>query len=215
MNDNEQYSDIFDRLADRRFADQAGLDDDDYVFKPKKNTKVETQEDTAINDELKSRTEKLSALRDENERWEKVRREAQRNKLDPKRIAKVSQRISEIFFEIQEHERFIEKNGKAWKQKREIESIEQQIDQLESERAGLDSKLALLNERLRTLRPYKASDDYQNDPQTLNTNDEDEFESLANMIAERRKACQEAGEYNSTHGVVIKNPQPTRDDTFF
>lgn len=187
-----------------------------------KNIEIET--------EMKERMEFIREKTDESKKLEGMRNKAIAAKLDPAKIAKVSRQISKLFFEIQEHEKWIERHGSSFKEKKEIGALEQTIEQLEAERANIEQQLENARTRLRKLKPYSAGDDYTNNPASAGfvkdnkgkwiasstQDEEDDQESLARVIDARRKACQEAGEYNGeTRGRQILRRANADDDTLF
>lgn len=230
--DDENCPDIFDRLAESKYSDQADID---TVFPSTQNKKLNssTKQDTKflirLNDrdsdedlsdiedqlevtEIKRKEEELQKLKSEHSRWEKVRHQAQQNKIDSKRIAKVSQKISEILFKIQDLETYIEKHGKNYKQKREILQMELEIKHLEVERSNIVMKLDIITEKLGKLRPYNEKQDYTNDPKNAEIDAEDDYAILAKLISERRNSAIETNEYNGdpkviSKGVRIINPK--------
>jgi hypothetical protein len=213
---DDNCPDLFDKLAEERFTSQADVeyssirttrttessDDEDIL---------ESIEEDILTKEIQQRHEKIKELQLESSRWEKVLHHAQQNNIDVKRIAKVSRKISQILFEIQDNESWIEKYSKGHKQRKEIERIEKEIEQLENEHTAIETKLDILVERLRVLKPYNARNDFQNDPKGV-VDDEESFESLAKLIDKRRKDAIAANEYNgdpkiTSRGVIIKNPK--------
>ena len=233
---SENCPDIFDRLAEERYMQQAdydsifdhapvhsnvkkkpvqidevdNIDDLDADDRESLEAEIESIEaDIRINEELALRQEKLKSLRAECARWESVRTQARGNKIDATRIAKVSTKIAQLLMEIKDHESWIEKNSSEYKKRQEIDRLEHEIQSIEDERTALDGKLEILTEKLRTLKPYNAESDYHNNPNFV---DDEEFENLAKLIDSRRKAAIAANEYNgdpniTSRGVVIKNPK--------
>lgn len=229
MSDDENCAEIFDRLAEQRFCDQAEINDSVFSSKSTKKTSKKTvtvpaSPESSVSDEdlqsieveseMVTRKNKIETLSNELVRWEKVRIDAQRNRIDATRIAKVSQKIGQLEFQIRDHETWIERNGNSFKLKKEIKDLEILIDELEQEKFSIDSRMEVATERLRKLRPYSAASDFQNNPKNSSIDNEDEYDSLAKLIAERRRLARESGEYGgdptqTSRGVRIKNPSRT------
>ncbi len=160
--------------------------------------------------QIEEKTLILAELRRDHEKWTRVRDVAVRTKKEARLIGKLSTKINKIFFEINDAEKFIEQHGASAAKLREIRMLESQIEQLELERVSIDQRIEFSVGRLRALRPYSQADDFHNNPSAISRaaqeEEEDDQDRLAALVAQRRKACQDAGEYNNTTRGRIFNP---------
>lgn len=230
MSDSDDNCSNFERLAASKFASQADLSDDDSVFfsskpKTKLKAKVENDDDdlTKFAEEIQGGgsgvdQSKINKLRVDIAKWEAVRVRAQLQNADQVKIDKVIKKIRELNTEV-EH---LSRPTLTMKQEKEITKLEQDIKMLEQERCELDSRISIMQGRLRQLKPHRDTDDWSNDPSQLggrvvgnkfieDKTGDDDYEQLALMIAKRRIAAQSSGQYNSDSHVRIRNPAPTRD----
>jgi chromosome segregation ATPase len=187
---------LFEEIAEKRFYAQAGLERDSAFCADDGRT-------------VESSKEKINELKQELERWTKVRVQALKKGVDQARIGKVSQKINQLQLEIMEHENYIETTSSEYKERKQINDLKSSIEQLEQQRASIDTELAELSRRLRELDPNAS--DMTNDPSTLH-DDDDAFEQLADMITERRRLAIESNDCNgdpnvTSRNVVIKNPK--------
>lgn len=160
----------------------------------------------------------VAKLTEEIAKWEAVRTKARSQKIDTARITKVDRKIKELRDELS-----VATQTTA-SQDREIQRLERELQDLETERAAIELKITAKAARLRQLKPHSTSEDWLNDPSQLGGRvmngkfvedqdvGEDDYQQLSSMMAERRRAAQAAGQYNSESGhVKIKNPAYTRD----
>lgn len=198
MSDYDEKEEMFARLAEAKYAQQADLDD--YVT----DTSEETAKPEVSTDEIIEKKNRIEELKKNQKHWEFVRSKAIKQKIDSKRIGKVTQQINKIVAEIAEAEHWLrEQVNPETKRQNEIDRIEGEIDTLEQERNHIENRLEMLAERLRALKPHSEDADYINDPRQLYVDEEEDMERLYELMAERRRACQEAGEYNSSNNFKV------------
>ena len=230
MSDSEN-DDIFERLATSKYATQANLSDEETVPKNKpkptkaKHTRVVVADDDLDLEDLAAEvgavdTARIAELRKEIQKWEAVLHKAQTQKVDKARVAKVLKKIKELQDELAKMQ-----PTTSHAQDLEIQKLERDIQALESEQLALNQKITAKIARLDELRPHLARADFLNDPSQLGgrivdgkfiedvDEGEDDYQQLAQMMSDRRRAAQSSGQYNSESGhVKIKNPKQTTDD---
>jgi hypothetical protein len=196
----EDDLDEFELLAEQRFREQGDVDSvfssSKHVKKPVK--KVEVKEESDDDDDLADITlevevseanAKIAKLKEEHAVWTTVQTKAIREKLDSKRLAKVSQKISSLYMEMIKLEDFVEKHGSKFKNSKKINELRQRIDQLELEKSGIVNQLETAYEELRAIDPTAREDD--TDSRIVPSEDEDEeYERLHKMMNERRATLQ-------------------------
>lgn len=190
-----EKSERFDKLVEDRFVEQADLNeryDTDSVF------------DKELSFDRLKITEEHGTLVNEKKYWESVRETAVKNKLSLEKIGKISQKISSLVFKISDLEEQLSKHDEK---PENIEAIEKEIQELEEERANISSKLDVLYAKLQGVKPDAPT---LNNPKKIDEfDDEREYLEILESINKRRKAGQEAGEFNTegmSSGVKIKHP---------
>lgn len=185
----------FEAAALKKYSgtEEYDVDDEDDVFA--QQIEPEDAEVKHHKSQVKLLTQKLAEA-------EKLRTRAVQDKLPAAKIAKVSSIINKLTMQISEHQDWLANNNNPGDAK--LQQLVAALEDMQTQVAELERKIEDTKSLIRVIDPsYFADTDPVAQLEAAMRADEDEQESLAQLMDKRRRECAAMGEYHGKNTVDI------------